>query len=348
MLAFRIAGERSSRAAKSGLVTHHDPDSAIALIESFDGGENWLEKSFRIVYKGQEGMGVNDPGISQLIKGDLLLRVAVLDIQATLDRDRITGKIASHRPEHGLVAALRGNEILRSTDQGQTWSEHTPFDENNLRGTCSREPIVELEDGSLLLSVYQGAPQRTDEALLLRSFDMGKSWGDATLIASDPDGLRGQHYGINYNETAVLNLGGGELIAMIRSDGSFQSEEGEHIQVGGIGELMISRTFDSGLSWYPPTPSGVWGQPAHLQRLNDGRILCTYGYRKKPYGIRATLSTDRGHSWSDPIILCEGFPSWDIGYPSSVELTPGKIFTTYYCHKDDQVRHIAGTIWEAP
>ncbi len=50
---------------------------------------------------------------------------------------------------------------------------------------------------------------------------------------------------------------------------------------------------------------------------SSGALLCTYGYRKHPYGQRAMMSRDGG-------------PDSDLGYPSSVELADGSVFTVYY------------------
>lgn len=345
ILVFRVAGKCSVEAAKSDQVTHHDPDSAIAMIESQDGGQTWPESSFRIVFSPPQGCGVNDPGLIVLSNGDLLLRVAVLNVVPSNWRKDIPGTLISHRPEHDLVASLKGNLLLKSTDLGRSWHELSFIEPEGFPRTCSRESVVELEDGSLLLSAYYGAPQKTDEALVFRSYDQGVSWGDVSVVAKDLNGTRGQHHGVNFNETAILNLGKGELLAMIRGDSSFFTEDGETIPVGGVGELMQTRSLDAGLSWFPPKPSGIWGQPAHLLRLRDDRIVCTYGYRKQPCGICEVVSKDQGRTWTEPVFIREHGASWDMGYPCSVELDDDRIFTAYYFHEEDGVRHIAGTIW---
>jgi len=38
----------------------------------------------------------------------------------------------------------------------------------------------------------------------------------------------------------------------------------------------------------------------------------------------------------------------DLGYPLSVEKSPGEIFTIYYFTQDDDITHIAGTHWTLP
>jgi hypothetical protein len=75
----------------------------------------------------------------------------------------------------------------------------------------------------------------------------------------------------------------------------------------------------------------MWGFPPHLLVLKDGRLLCTYGYRRPPFGERACSSRDGIH-WSveDEIVLRDDAVNGDLGYPASVELEPGTILTVYY------------------
>ena len=89
-----------------------------------------------------------------------------------------------------------------------------------------------------------------------------------------------------------------------------------------------------------------------LLRLGDGRLLVSYSYRVKPYGIRARISEDDGRTWGPELILRDDGGSWDLGYPRSVELGTGQVMTVYYFNRADDpiqcnggVRHIAGTIF---
>ena len=81
--------------------------------------------------------------------------------------------------------------------------------------------------------------------------------------------------------------------------------------------------------------TSMWGHPASLLRLEDGRVLCAYGYRMHPNpGVRACLSGD-GLNWRpSDIFTVSASPEVDsahlnIGCPSSVELEPGRILTAY-------------------
>ena len=73
----------------------------------------------------------------------------------------------------------------------------------------------------------------------------------------------------------------------------------------------------NGNTWAPPFATPLWGFPPHLALLADGRVLCTYGYRRPPYGERACLSDD-GVSWSlrQEVVLRDDVPNGDLGYPA--------------------------------
>ncbi len=342
---FRKAGSRSAKAALDGLTTHHDVDSSIEMIISSDEGLSWPQKS-STVYKSK--YGVNDPSLTVLRDRILLLRFVALEVLRTNEAAAIGARrVFSHRVEHGMVSVVVGNMVLRSDDGGVSWTETGVANVEGLVPSCSRDPIVEMPDGSLLMTVYTGAPQRTDISWLIRSFDRGNTWHEPIMIMCDPRGSRSQLQGINYNETSLLHLGRGELLAMVRGDGSFHTSDNQFMAVGGVGELYSSRSYDGGLSWELPSRTGMWGQPGSLMALSDGRILCTYGYRQKPFGVRACLSVDRGHSWltSQEYIVREGAPTWDVGYPFSIQLKDGSLLSVYYFVDDNGLRYIAATNW---
>ena len=91
------------------------------------------------------------------------------------------------------------------------------------------------------------------------------------------------------------------------------------------------------------------GNPPSLLMLKDGRLSLIYGFRSEPYGIRARLSSDKGQTWSDEIILRKDAGCWDLGYPRSVQRPDGKIVTAFYYNDDpNRERYIAATIWDPP
>ena len=79
-----------------------------------------------------------------------------------------------------------------------------------------------------------------------------------------------------------------------------------------------------------PHAIGVWGLPSHLLRLNDGRLLMTYGHRRQPFGNQARMSDDGGRTWSEPMIVSGDGTGGDLGYPSTVQLADGSLLTVWY------------------
>lgn len=342
-LVFRRAGKFSVKAAIQGNVTHHDPDSAILMTYSSDEGLTWTTPV--VVY--DSAYGVNDPALTVLSDGSLLLRFVVLMITKTEFANEIGDRpIFSHRVEHGLVSTVLGNMIMKSEDSGDSWSELGISYPQGIVGDCSRDPIVEMEDRSLLMPVYNGSPQRTEVSWVVRSFDGGVTWNNPSIVMIDPAGEHSQQHGINYSETSLVNFGGGALLAITRADETFYTGDGSFVAVGGLGELRSSRSLDGGLSWTLPAKTGIYGTPGSVCRLEDGRLLLSYGYRREDFGVRCRISSDFGQTWSkNEIVITKDAPSWDCGYPNSIELGDGKILTVYYQSDESGIRHIRGKIW---
>lgn len=345
LITFRRASKFSADAAVRGVATHHDPDSEIMVMRSSDHGHTWPEESLSVAYKSK--FGVNDPSLTLLRDGSIINRFVALNIQPTQLVVEAPKKIFSHRSEHGLVTEVVGNLIIHSVDNGVSWNLIETKDFSSIGPSCSRDPILELADGSWLMPVYTGAPQRSDISWVIRSFDRGLIWTAPTRIMFDERGKHSQLQGINYNETSLIDLGKGELMALVRADAVFHTE-GEFMPVGGVGGLSLSRSYDSGLSWSPPIETKIWGQPGSLIKLMDGRLLATYGYRKAPFGIRACFSGDNGKTWNldNELIIRDDCPTWDCGYPFTIELERGKLLTVYYFVDELGVRFIAATHWD--
>jgi hypothetical protein len=81
--------------------------------------------------------------------------------------------------------------------------------------------------------------------------------------------------------------------------------------------------------------------------LTDGPLCLIYGYRARPFGIRARTSSDRGKTWGDAVVLRDDGGSRDLGYVRSVVRPDGKVVAIYYYHDHSRPdRYLAATIWD--
>lgn len=135
-------------------------------------------------------------------------------------------------------------------------------------------------------------------------------------------------------EPHLLSLGDRLLLA-VRHDGE------------GVFTVSSAWSEDDGRSWTPLEPTGAVGSPPHMLLHSSGTVVMTYGRCCEPFGIEAICSFDRGESWERPFSICSDMPSADLGYPCSVELSDGSIFTLYYGQKEkDALCRISYAVWK--
>src|SRR5262249_3040516 len=101
--------------------------------------------------------------------------------------------------------------LARSTDQGKTWSQPVTLALNSPYGFACSSPVRQLPDASLILGLYhEDNKQNVAFGATVKSYDGGKSWKDLAL--------NGEIAGIYLDaETDVVALGGGKLLAALRS-----------------------------------------------------------------------------------------------------------------------------------
>lgn len=130
-------------------------------------------------------------------------------------------------------------------------------------------------------------------------------------------------------EPYALQLPNGKIVCHIRVDREKKDKR--------VFTLYQSESSDNGKTWTTPRPilDVTGGAPAHLMLHSSGSLVCCYGYRNDPPAVKAIVSKDGGESWSEPFVVCDKIaPTWDMGYPSSVELKDGSILTVFYAHTD--------------
>ncbi len=317
---------------EEGRYSHIDVRSVGLLKKSSDQGRTWQLVGDPIPGHLPQS-GIQDPSLTILADGSFLL----------------TYFHWRHEPQHPEArqgAIVEGVWVCRSEDKGLSWAApvHIPATRTTEMGIS--EPTIELCDGRLMLAGYTTLPIGGGQAALVSfSADGGQTWTDPAIVAHDPSGM------IDFQEPALLELEEGHILCMMRAvDRHLSADEADEQkrQRGKTAYMYQSHSYDNGQTWsaYERTP--MYGHPPNLIQLKDGRVLCSYGYRLDPFGIRACLSRDNGKSWDmeNEVVLRTDGGGGDIGYPSSVELDDGRIFTSYYFHTtDNKDRRIEASIW---
>ena len=208
---------------------------------------------------------------------------------------------ASTYQEDGTFSFNAGNYKLfavESSDNGKTWSAKRAIElQGHDNGSVYGQGIV-LTNGDILVPFYWHGGG------FIRSIDGGETWNAHIIM------LQG------CSEIAFLEVNPGEILAICRSDG-----------------LFAMRSQDNGNTWTKPERLTSKGQhPASIIKLQDGKVLLTYGSRIRPYGIVVAISDDLGLTFPDSQ---KAFITWDStntdsGYPSAVELENGSVAIIHY------------------
>ena len=294
-----------------GREAHVCPFGRVEWMTSDDGGASWTWPRVLL----DSAIDDRDAGVLETTQGSLLVTtftsLAYEPILAKSDAwpsDRRARWEAAH---HRLSAADRkaelGTWMIRSTDNGLTWSTRYDCLVNSPHGP------IQLADGRIL---YAGKELWRDNPRIgvAVSADDGASWEWlAEIPTRDGDSSN------NYHELHAVETTDGRIIVHIRNHNSQNSRE-----------TLQCHSSDGGRTWSKPTAIGVWGLPSHLLRLRDGRLLMSYGHRRPPYGNQARISDDGGRSWSQPLMISTDGAGTDLGYPSTVERPDGSLVTVWY------------------
>lgn len=223
-----------------------------------------------------------------------------------------TAYLALITPEE--ESAALGSEFRISNDCGITFGEifKSPI-------TSPHGP-VELADGSLL---WVG-----------RTFNANDTIIEGDCIEAHRINLDGsmEYVGRIDNTDDSDGVLSCEPHAIVLDDGTILV----HIRVQGPGRFTIFQSVsrDNGKTWTKPERilPMFGGSPPHLFKHSSGMLLCTYGHRREPYGIKAMFSKDNGKTWDYGYDIYVDNVTDDLGYPATVELNDGSLLTVFYAH----------------
>ena len=319
--------------------THRLCPSEISLSFSADRGTSWSD--YRVAVRGDADreIDVRNPTLGKSADGHLVLGYGIVEGFAPNDV--------------GVEEHKRWMEMIRSDDDGNTWSEPvkvpapagTTLSPHGQMRTLADGTLVFNARGSHELRKYAedpGLPVRI--SYLYRSHDGGLTWDEPTAIG---DGA---------SETGFVALddthgAGAHWVGYVRHNER---------------PNRIAHSYDAGKTWErwdDSVPQGsvpgegaghatpeILGQgnwrivngrvqkpsPGSPVVLPDGRVLITYGYRAYPFGVRAIVSRDGGNAFDieREYVLSDTAWSWDCGYPSTVCYDDGTIVTVAYTIMD--------------
>lgn len=346
---------------------HHDTGQTV-LIRSQDGGQTWNPATRQVVLPYTTTMGNWDCGIAELADGTLLVNLTMCAFfkrgirpeQPSWSAEPMTEAWGDWTWAYRLRNWI-GTFVLKSSDNGQTWSAPIPVNVLPLKHAGTRLGCWPMPDGAILMGVYgrihgygEAGEGESTRSALIRSDDNGENWEYFSTLAYDPASI------IDYEEPALLRLKDGRLVCFLRT----------HVNPSGDAKnLVMVVSEDDGFSWTPPKWTNIWGYPAELIALQDGRYLMVYGYRRPPYGVRGIISEDSliwdvknefvireggvpgqnadeqpASTLIDPVSgrKRRGTIDWmnpglyqHIGYPSVVQLHDGTILVAYHEWSDD-------------
>jgi sialidase-1 len=303
-----------------GREQHVCPFGRVDMMRSDDDGQTWTWP--RTLLDG--AIDDRDAGVLETAQGSLLVTTFTSLAYETYELDKAIANESSktdawpkeklrrwlavhHRLSSEQRQAELGQWMIRSTDGGNTWSRRYSSIVNSPHGP------TQLSDGRLL---YAGVTlwDKERKVGVCQSKDDGQSWQWLAEIPTRP-GDQSE----NYHELHAVEAADGQLIVQIRNHNSNSNRE-----------TLQCESTDGGQSWSVPRSIGVWGLPSFLLRLRDGRLLMSYGHRRKPFGNMARISADQGASWGEPLAISEDGIGGDLGYPSTVELGDGSLLTVWY------------------
>jgi hypothetical protein len=300
-------------------IDRNKPERSV-LARSKDGGETWvLEDPDN--YVGDGGKPVPAPGGIRFGHPDFAMRVGnhtLMQLKDTL------------------------GQFFISYTRGKTWQGPFLFPSFGFEPT-SRTDYIVTGDKECLVFLSANQPQvqggnYKDRAFAARTTDGGKTFQFLGWMAAGSIDARSVM-------PSTVGLPDKTLVTTLRRKTGTTGNYRDWIEA--------FNSTDGGVTWNSLGQAADTkdrnGNPPSLARLKDGRLVLTYGYRWKPYGIRAKISSDGGKSWSNEIVLRDDARTWDMGYTRTLVRPDGKLVTIYY-YTTDQVpeQHIAATIWTAP
>jgi hypothetical protein len=293
------------------------------LARSVDGGVTWThehpaEKGF-LIPRGEFLHGTETPGLAL---------PPIIDLKEPMD--------FTH-PDFALTFRMENinagtSRFEYSYDRGKTWNGPYRLPNFGTPGTAARTDYIVNGRRDALIFITVGKENgREGRPLCAQTTDGGLTWKRVSFIGPEPGGFAIMPSTVRISDTELLTT-------LRRREGTFRW-------------ISAWRSQDNGQTWTQekdPVDYLGEGNPPMLNKLRDGRLCLTYGFRAYPYSIRTRLSTNNGRIWGPQIVLRDDGVDRDIGYVRSVQRPDGKMVTIYYISDEETgpERYVGATIWD--
>lgn len=239
-----------------------------------------------------------------------------------------------------------------SKDAGRSWSRAYRLPLDGLPSVSANASQMVRPDGrSLLFLTMISKDGWSRRPMVYGSVPDGSTWHFLSFITpkEDPYGAADGDWKSTYRfgghrwfYPRAQMLPGGRILCTLRCQRD----------PTGVMWTELFYSDDGAETWHFLSRINDFGAPGSLVQMKDGRLVCVYGFRLPPYGVRACVSEDQGQTWGPEIVVRDDGGSWDLGYPNAIEAGPGKIMVVYYFNsRNDRiqanggVRHIARSIF---
>ena len=242
-------------------------------------------------------------------------------------------------PDFALMFRFKGLHVgpswfYTTHDRCRTWQGPFEFAVAGVDGISTRTDLIPLGPRDCLMfgSCGKKSDNKEGRVFCARTTDGGLTWKLQSYIGEEPP-----PGGFAIMPSSVRTTGGALLttIRMGRPEANIQ----------------LWRSDDLGQTWAKvgDVTGSIGGNPPATVTLPDGRVAVTYGFRRKPTGIRARITADEGRTWTPEIILRDDGFDGDLGYPRSIVRPDGRVLTLYYFNgPKEEDRAIEGTFWTPP
>jgi hypothetical protein len=315
----------------------HADSGQTCFIKSKDGGKTWDPATRKVVWGYTDFGGNWDCAFSQISDGTILMHTRACSFIAPWGI-KSEGEQSLGGPPPGRIGRLKrgtGKMLLKSKDNGNTWTNPIPMNTSPMddsAGSSGAGHIIELPDGGLIVALSGRREPEKDwdrRSFMMRSDDGGDNWEFFSTMAYDPAGI------FRFGEPGMTRLKDGKLVCLYRV---------RHMP-GRQDNMWFNYSLNDGITWSLLERTSLWGYPADILQLQDGRVLAVYGYRKEPWGVRGCVSQD-GMTWDikDEFVIREGGAAardsgrlyWHIGYPTVTQIKDGTIIAAFHEFSDDK------------